>query len=89
VKLGGIRRGEEKLAFLLFSYFFLITTPHTIIKALRTTELLAKMGVGALPLAKWEHEYNYIRPHQSLDYLTPYQYYRQWKRDSRQKALPM
>ena len=40
-------------------------------------------------LAKWEHVYNYIRPHQSLDYLTPYQYYRQWKRDSRQKALPM
>jgi putative transposase len=40
-------------------------------------------------LAQWEHTYNYIRPHQSLDYLTPYQYYRQWKRDSRQKALPM
>lgn len=40
-------------------------------------------------LAKWEHTYNYIRPHESLDYLTPYQYYRQWKRDSRQKALPM
>jgi putative transposase len=40
-------------------------------------------------LAKWEHVYNYIRPHESLDYLTPYQYYRQWKRDSRQKALPM
>ena len=40
-------------------------------------------------LAEWEHTYNYIRPHQSLDYLTPYQYYRQWKRNSRQKALPM
>jgi transposase InsO family protein len=40
-------------------------------------------------LAKWEHVYNYIRPHESLDYLTPYQYYRQWKRDPRQKALPM
>jgi transposase InsO family protein len=40
-------------------------------------------------LTKWEHVYNYIRPHESLDYLTPYQYYRQWKRDSRQKALPM
>ncbi|MBE3144097.1 MAG: transposase [Planctomycetes bacterium] len=23
-------------------------------------------------LASSEHEYNYIRPHQSLDYLTPY-----------------
>jgi len=51
MKLVGIRPGEEKLAFLLFSYFFLITTPHTIIKALRTTDLLVKMGVGALPLA--------------------------------------
>jgi len=40
-------------------------------------------------LAKWEHIYNFIRPHESLDYLTPYQYYRQWKRDSKQKALPM
>ena len=28
-------------------------------------------------LAQWEHTYNYIRPHESLDYLTPYQYYRQ------------
>lgn len=40
-------------------------------------------------LAKWEHIYNYIRPHESLDYLTPYQYYRQWKRGLRGKALPM
>jgi AAA family ATP:ADP antiporter len=46
-----IKSGEGKLAFLLFSYFFLITCPHTIIKALRTTDLLVKMGVGALPLA--------------------------------------
>ncbi|MGB7295981.1 MAG: Npt1/Npt2 family nucleotide transporter [Candidatus Aminicenantales bacterium] len=51
MKLVGIRPGEEKLAFLLFSYFFLITAPHTIIKALRTTDLLWKEGVGALPLA--------------------------------------
>lgn len=51
MKLVGIRPGEEKLAFLLFAYFFLITTPHTIIKALRTTDLLWKEGVGALPLA--------------------------------------
>lgn len=51
MKLPGVKRGEEKLALLLFSYFFLITTPHTIIKALRTTDLLVKMGVGALPLA--------------------------------------
>jgi ATP:ADP antiporter, AAA family len=51
MRLVGIKPGEEKLAFLLFSYFFLITTPHTIIKALRTTNLLVREGVGALPLA--------------------------------------
>ncbi|MDH4270516.1 MAG: MFS transporter, partial [Candidatus Aminicenantes bacterium] len=46
-----IRPGEGKLALLLSSYFFLITFPHTIIKTLRTTDLLVKVGVGALPLA--------------------------------------
>jgi AAA family ATP:ADP antiporter len=51
MSIAGIRRGEGKLAFLLFSYFFLITTPHTIIKALKTTNLLVRVGVGALPLA--------------------------------------
>ncbi len=40
-------------------------------------------------LAEWERIYNYVRPHQSLDYLTPNQYYRRWKRDSRKKAFPM
>jgi putative transposase len=40
-------------------------------------------------LAQWEHIYNYVRPHESLDYLTPYEYYRRWKRASREKALPM
>jgi len=34
-------------------------------------------------LAGWQHVYNYIRPHENLDYLTPYQYYRQWKRGLR------
>jgi len=51
MRLVGIRPGEGKLAFLLFSYFFLITAPHTIIKALRTTDLLKRLGAGALPLA--------------------------------------
>ena len=46
-----IRPGEGRLALLLFAYFFLITFPHTIIKTLRTTDLLVKVGVGALPLA--------------------------------------
>ncbi len=40
-------------------------------------------------LAKWERVYNYVRPHESLDYLTPYEYYRRWKRAPREKALPM
>lgn len=40
-------------------------------------------------LEKWEYIYNYIRPHQSLDYFTPYEYYRQWKRNHRLKSFPM
>lgn len=46
-----IRPGEGKLAFLLFSYFFLIAAPNTIINALRTTDFLVKMGVAWLPVA--------------------------------------
>lgn len=40
-------------------------------------------------LEEWEYVYNYIRPHQALDYLTPYECYLQWKRNSRLKVLPM
>jgi putative transposase len=29
-------------------------------------------------LSRWEHTYNYIRPHQGIDYLTPNEYYRNW-----------
>lgn len=46
-----VNPGEGKLVALVFAYFFLITAPHTIIKTLRTTDLLMKMGVGGLPLA--------------------------------------
>lgn len=46
-----IKPGEGKLSLLLFSYFFLIAAPHTMINALRTTDFLVKMGVGALPIA--------------------------------------
>ena len=28
-----------------------------------------------MQLERWEYVYNYIRPHQFLDYLTPNQYY--------------
>lgn len=34
-------------------------------------------------LEEWKYVHNYIRPHQALDYLTPYEYYRQWKRKHR------
>ncbi len=46
-----IRRGEENIAVLLFTYFFLITLPHTIIKAVRYAEILDKFeGIQGLPL---------------------------------------
>jgi AAA family ATP:ADP antiporter len=46
-----LRPGEEKLVLLLFACFFLLTSPHTIIKALRYADLLIKMGPGGLPYA--------------------------------------
>lgn len=36
-------------------------------------------------LKKWEHTYNFIRPHQALGYLTPMAFYRLWK-ENPQKA---
>jgi len=50
-RLVDLRPGEEKLVLLLFVCFFLITSPHTIIKALRYADLLVKMGPGGLPYA--------------------------------------
>lgn len=46
-----IKLGEETLAVLLFTCFFLITGPHTIFTAIRYADLLLKMGAGGLPLA--------------------------------------
>ena len=31
-------------------------------------------------LEEWQYAYNYIRPYQALDYLTPNEYYRRWKK---------
>ena len=45
-----IKPGEKKLAVLIFSYFFLIAAPYTIINALRTSNFLVKEGVGWLPV---------------------------------------
>ena len=46
-----IRPGEGTLLILLFSCFFLITAPHTIIRALRYADLLHKRGSSGLPIA--------------------------------------
>ena len=46
-----LKPGEETLAVLLFTCFFLITGPHTILTAIRYADLLQKMGSGGLPLA--------------------------------------
>ncbi len=41
-------------------------------------------------LEEWDRTYNYIRPHQSLDYLTPAEYYQSWLRTAdRPKVSPM
>lgn len=37
-------------------------------------------------LERWEYVYNYIRPHQSLDYLTPNEYYQFWQRSKKTKC---
>lgn len=34
-------------------------------------------------LQEHEYTYNYIRPHQALDYLTPYEYYCQWEKNQK------
>lgn len=49
-RLVKIKPGEKKLAVLIFSYFFLIAAPYTIINALRTSNFLFKEGVGWLPV---------------------------------------
>jgi AAA family ATP:ADP antiporter len=46
-----IQPGEGRTAFLFFLYSFLIAAPQTIIRTLRTTDFLVKLGVGALPVA--------------------------------------
>ena len=39
-------------------------------------------------LTKWLEEYNFIRPHQALDYMTPYEYL-EYTLQKQQKLLPM
>jgi putative transposase len=40
-------------------------------------------------LREHEYTYNYIRPHQALDYMTPNEYYCQWKKNQKQKVSLM
>lgn len=40
-------------------------------------------------LEDWEYTFNYIRPHHSLDLLTPDDYYRRWKKNERARVSPM
>lgn len=37
-------------------------------------------------LERWQYTSNYIRPHQSLDYLTPAEYYQSWLESQRPKS---
>ena len=46
-----IKPGEERIALLLFSYFFLITAPFTIIKSVRDAAYLDELGADKLPYA--------------------------------------
>jgi putative transposase len=40
-------------------------------------------------LEDWYKTYNYIRPHQSLDYLTPAQYYQSWLKNHPQPSVSL
>lgn len=40
-------------------------------------------------LEEWDKTYNYVRPHQSLDYLTPAQYYESWVKNHPQPSVSL
>lgn len=42
------------------------------------TEVELSLEAHNQQLEEWEHTYNYIRPHQALDYLTPDEYYQNY-----------
>ena len=44
----------------------------------QTEEIALSLNEHNQQLARWEYTYNYIRPHQALDYLTPDEYYQQY-----------
>jgi len=40
-------------------------------------------------LEQWGKIYNYIRPHQALDYLTPNEYYQNWLKSHSQPSVSL
>lgn len=50
-RITDIKKGEETLAVLISLYFFLITAPYSMIKALRNAKLLDDLGQEGLPPA--------------------------------------
>lgn len=40
-------------------------------------------------LEEWNRVYNYIRPHQSLDYMTPHEYYQRWLKEHKPRPSLM
>jgi transposase InsO family protein len=38
-------------------------------------------------LERYAYDYNYVRPHQALKYLTPHEYFLQWKRSPKAKEV--
>jgi transposase InsO family protein len=37
-------------------------------------------------LEEWNRVYNYVRPHQSLKYLTPHEFYQKWRKENRAQS---
>jgi len=42
-------------------------------------------GLDTKQLEEWNRVYNYVRPHQSLKYLTPHEFYQRWLKEHKLK----
>ena len=45
---------------------------------IKTVQIDGGMEELKRQLDSWAYTYNHVRPHRTLDLLTPYEYYRQW-----------
>lgn len=52
-------------------------------------EIALRMEDHNKQLEHWNYVYNYVRPHQSLEYRTPHEYYQLWLKDHNAKVSPM